>query len=191
MMACRLKSRLLAHLKLLSVPDRASVRSNEARAEGHETMISRAAVTAMLLAASVPSLADDAPFQKPTALELFQLRSMCQKLGEAFEYLGKGATPELKWMAGGMRNSGEDIHYNTKDGHCYLLARFIEDDVFGCTNWQLYDVQTREYIAGSYIHSGCQKTSRKGSKDFGQTPNEIGCHDADCAEDFINSKMKE
>ncbi len=114
---------------------------------------------------------------------------MCQKLGEAYEYLGKGATPEVKWMAGGMRNNGQDIHYNTKDGHCYLLARFSEDDAIGCAHSMLYDVQSGEYIAGAFMDYGCKK--RKASKDWGQVPSEMGCNDYDCASDFIASKMRE
>ncbi len=152
------------------------------------------AYTAALAAfLSMPSAAhaDDAPFQKPTALELFQLRGMCQKLGENYEYGGKGATPEVKWMAGGMRNNGQDIHYNTKDGHCYLLARFSDDDTMGCANSMLYDVQTNDLVANSELTYGCKQSNRKGRKDLGQVWVGPNCTNYDCASDFITSKMTE
>lgn len=95
------------------------------------SMRTAAALVAFMICA--PACADDAPFQKPTAIELFKLRGMCAKLGDAFEYGGKGATPEVRWLGGGLRDLGPDVHFNEKDGHCYLKATFAEDDRLGCS----------------------------------------------------------
>lgn len=146
------------------------------------------AATVLLIANS--AFAEDAPFQKPTALELFKLRGMCQKLGESYEYLGKGATPEIKWMAGGMRNNGQDIHYNTKDGHCYLLARFSEDDSIACASSMLYDVQSGDLVANMELRFGCKLKNNQG-KDYGNVWSGPYCQAYECTSDFINSKMEE
>jgi hypothetical protein len=152
----------------------------------------RALIAASLVVA-VPAFADDAPFQKPTALELFQLRGMCQKLGEEYDYPGKGATPEVKWMAGGMRDRGPEIHYNTKDGHCYLMAIFSPDgDHAACGSRYLYDVQSGALVANFEYKFGCpDNLSRRTDRDWGSVWIGGACNKADCASDFIDSKMKE
>lgn len=95
-------------------------------------------------------VADESPYQKPTATEVFNLRSRCAELGDQI------------WKDHMMKSSLDQthlVHYEPKTNRCYVELRiYLAHDGLGSADLKgrtLYDGQTREVLA--FVHSRMDK----------------------------------
>jgi hypothetical protein len=79
--------------------------------------------------------------QRPTATEVFQLRSECAKLGKEFQATFKDTA------------TSSPVSYNTnydpETMRCYFMMRWLPLGKGGDNKWELYDGQTRGLLGES------------------------------------------
>jgi hypothetical protein len=134
---------------------------------------------------------------KPTATEVFHLRSEGQKIAESLEYLrGAGGHWSINWSS----------NYNTEDGHCYMMVWSFtssEGRTAGmeCSNMALYDAQTEDMKAFAERGTACPDKGPPPHKYQASThgmifAGEKSCdwsvedHGFGCATDYMNHKMQ-
>jgi hypothetical protein len=154
-------------------------------------------ITRSMIAAAVLlfcSLANADP--KPTATEVFHLRSECQKI---VEDLAQAPFTGSAWSTRATSN------YNTEDGHCYMMVESTESSEgskvgMSCASYSLYDAQTDDMKAHAKAGTGCPDIGPPPHKYIASRmgmvfASEKSCpwdedHGFGCAMDYINQKMQ-
>lgn len=155
-------------------------------------MITRSMIAAAMLLFCSMASADP----KPTATEVFHLRSECQKIVEELS-----SNP----FTGSAWSTRVTSNYNTEDGHCYMMVESTESGEgskagMSCAAYSLYDAQTDDMKAHAETGTGCPDIGPPPHKYIEQrngmvSASEKSClwdedHRFGCVMDYINKKMQ-